>query len=473
MGTTARQEEADRTTAPLAHHHDAAPVDAPAVPASPRVRQVLGLQRTVGNAAVGRLMGRAPRRPGGSRPAAARRDLARHEDALRSAVTSRQGSERVLARSPAYRPNPTWAQVGRNNPAPTCTPFTGAFGYSPEGDAKWTLYASVLPGQVTARCHCTLVGAAYARYLSATGGTQTVLDDGNCISEGLAAEDAAHLDIERPKLAAWAAVRDDIVRRSMPAGTTDVDLDLLEAITGSVVVVGSRAATTQQVNQIEYRENTKAGGLLFGGGHTPGEPADSECGDDTRVMTASVHLHRTDDGSNPARMEVTETITFRYKLHDGFDFCPGNTLQMEIHPLTEPAEVTQQRLEYNQLLTDLSRLEASGMARDVCFDVDYHRAQPASAHTIPVTPPAPVPTGPVLSTSGTVVADLLHVRGGPGTAFPIVGRAAHGRSLTFDCFSHGESVRGDDAWCRIAGTSTWVSHAYITDSGSGSLPACP
>jgi hypothetical protein len=135
---------------------------------------------------------------------------------------------------------------------------------------------------------------------------------------------------------------------------------------------------------------------------------------------------------------------------------------------SEPREIIEQRLEYNQLLTDLSRLEASGMARDVCFNVRYHRTLPAVSHTVGI--PA---VGPQLAPGGVVTADVLHVRGGPGTAFPIVGRKSRGSALTFDCFSPGESVNGDANWCRISGTTHWVAHAYIADSGAGRLPQCP
>jgi hypothetical protein len=391
--------------------------------------QMLALQRTAGNAAVGRM----------------------------------------LQRVPAYKPNPSWSKPGRDNPKPTCTPFFGLFGQSTEAETKWTLYNSVLPGQVTARSGCSLVGDAYKKYLSATGGTSVHRDDGNCISEGLAKEDPAHEDIEKARLLAWKPIEDDFIKRGLPTGTTDVELDLNAAtLDGNLVVVpsGGLPARKLRVNDLTYGDNTKSGGLLIGGGHEPGDPdPDSECGEDTRDMTASVKLHRTDNGADPTKMTVTETFTFRYFVKDGFDFCPGNTLQMKID-LSEPWEVTKQRLEYNQLLTDLSRLEASGMARDVCFEVEYHRTLAAVTHTVGGLVPPP-------SASGTVVADKLHIRGGAGTGFPVVGSAAHGKKLSFDCFTHGESVGGDDVWLRVAGGSGWVSHAYIADSGSGSLSPGP
>lgn len=459
-------------------------------------QQVFAVQRAAGNAAVGQLLRGRERcldRCGcrgavgscgcGSGVAEPDDELElRGVSALRRAVLARQppgaksdattpaspAAARILHRSPAFRANPSWSQIGADNPAPCCTPFASVFGQSPEADAKWELYARVLPGKVVERCGCRLVGDAYARYLSAVGGTVTLADDGNCISEGLAQEADPHHPFEQARLTAWRAVEDDFIRRGLPAGTSDVELDLIEAERGRVTVVGAQAPAELEVDGITYADNTKSGGLLFGSGHDSGDPTDdSECGRDTRVMTASVQLHRTDDGSDPTRMTVSETFTFRYRLHDGFDFCPGNTTQMVIN-WSEPREIIEQRLEYNQLLTDLSRLEASGMARDVCFNVRYHRTLPAVSHTVGI--PA---VGPQLAPAGVVTADVLHVRGGPGTAFPIVGRKSRGSVLTFDCFSPGESVNGDANWCQISGTTHWVAHAFIADSGAGRLPGCP
>jgi len=79
-------------------------------------------------------------------------------------------------------------------------------------------------------------------------------------------------------------------------------------------------------------------------------------------------LRRTDDGSDPTAMTVSQTITFKYAIHDALDFCPGNTLQKD--------SFTIDRLEYNEMITVLSRLEASGLARDVEYNVAYHRDLP-------------------------------------------------------------------------------------------------
>ena len=98
----------------------------------------------------------------------------------------------------------------------------------------------------------------------------------------------------------------------------------------TVTVVGAQAPAELEVDGITYATH-EIGGLLVGRDTIPATPPTTECGRDTRVMTASVQLHRTDDGSDPTRMTVSETFTFRYRLHDGFDFCPGNTTQMVIN----------------------------------------------------------------------------------------------------------------------------------------------
>jgi hypothetical protein len=68
---------------------------------------------------------------------------------------------------------------------------------------------------------------------------------------------------------------------------------------------------------------------------------------------------------------VDQTIEFHYLTHGALDFCPGNTPKKSAG--TDPQDGCWGRYKYNTLLTDLNRLEASGMARDIGFDVRYHR----------------------------------------------------------------------------------------------------
>ena len=149
----------------------------------------------------------------------------------------------------------------------------------------------------------------------------------------------------------------------------EVEIDLIDAVDKSFVtpVDSTKPLSTRRADrEIEYGENNLAGGLLFGGGSATSRMTDdSEFGPDTRDLSGTIHLRRTDDGSNPSLMKVSQTITFKYAIHDALDFCPGNTLQK--------STFTVDRLEYNEMITVLSRLEASGLARDVEYTVAYHR----------------------------------------------------------------------------------------------------
>ncbi len=94
-------------------------------------------------------------------------------------------------------------------------------------------------------------------------------------------------------------------------------------------------------------------GLLAGGASSDGSPS-SDAGPDTREVSGEVELYREVDGlghTKGARMRTA----FDFDVKDAVDFCPGN-----------PGS------RFAQLLTvTLSRLEASGLAYDVPFEVKY------------------------------------------------------------------------------------------------------
>jgi len=198
--------------------------------------------------------------------------------------------------------------------------------------------------------------------------TFSLADNGNCVSEQLA-KSKAHDALETAVLDKWKAIEKAQIPRILSGGTRDAEIDLVEATEfGRIVPTDpSRSLTKQNVNKdITYRENKLAGGLLFGGAsHDEEKTDDSEFGPDTRRLAGTIKLRRFDNGSNPALMSVEETVTFKYSIHDALDFCPGNTIQK--------TDFSLEAFKYNEIITDFSRLEASGMARDVSFDVDYHR----------------------------------------------------------------------------------------------------
>jgi hypothetical protein len=133
---------------------------------------------------------------------------------------------------------------------------------------------------------------------------------------------------------------------------------------------------------VSYDKNSLAGGLLFGSASEDGRTPDSEFGPDTRRLSGTIKLHPL-GRPDPTTLDVEETLTFRYLTHDALDFCPGNT--------GKKPNNSWENIEYNRLLTDLSRLEASGMARDIGFDVRYHRTTKITRRLSVPAPPQPPP----------------------------------------------------------------------------------
>lgn len=300
--------------------------------------------------------------------------------------------QRDIVPVPACTVPNSWTAIGPNNPSPTCTPYDCLAGISPEGAANWRFYYSVVdvPQHLGDRCGCDAVRTGYDLFFRAqvprSRRSLRVSDDGNCISEQLA-KSKTHDRLEAAILAKWQARQDNFVPAALGLGSGgQVEIDLIDAVDKSFVtpVDSTKPLSARRVDrEIEYRENNLAGGLLFGGGSATGRLTDdSEFGPDTRDLSGTIRLRRTDDGSNPTSMTVSQTITFKYLMHDALDFCPGNTLQK--------SGFTMDRLEYNEMITVLSRLEASGLARDVEYTVSYHRETSFESH-IPVAAPTPVP----------------------------------------------------------------------------------
>lgn len=310
--------------------------------------------------------------------------------------------QRAIVPVPVHRPNPPWSTAGPNNPKPTCTPYSGFGGISPEGAVTWRTLFSIIdaPKILGERCGCNIVRTAYSLFMRAqvpsSGRTFLLPDNGNCVSEQLAKSDA-HDVLESLVMAKWQAIEKVKVPQILSSGVRDAEIDLIEATAAGKIVPNdpSRTLSAKEVDtMVTYVENTLAGGLLFGGASSDKRTTDdSEFGPDTRNLSGTIKLHRFDAGSDPSRMSVETTFTFKYDIHDSLDFCPGNTLQKD--------DFSVDRLMYNEMITDFSRLEASGMARDVGFDVSYHRTSTTTSE-IPLKPPTPTPTKVV-----TVPAEAL------------------------------------------------------------------
>jgi hypothetical protein len=275
---------------------------------------------------------------------------------------------------PEPKPNPPWSKKGINNPDYDCVPYPSSKDYH---DAKltWDMLAWQLPDKVTEKSgNCSLVGDAFAEYLEAKGTRHTYNDDGNCISKQLAEDVVAHegdnkfKGVEEGLLERWRRWEPGIIWYSLADKTREMEIDLIEALKGSIQPAVPGKLTEEEVsNALTYRKNTLAGGLLFGAGTADHIEADSEYGFDTRHVSGTIKIKRTDDGANPNFIDVEEVFTFNYRVHDALDFCPANTLKKD--------SSEEGSLVYNELLTSLSRLEATGMARDVEFTVSYHRTR--------------------------------------------------------------------------------------------------
>ncbi|QEC46962.1 hypothetical protein FSW04_04730 [Baekduia soli] len=337
------------------------PAQAPASGSALQAR-ALALQRTVGNRAVAALAhrGRAPQ----------------------ALLQRRRASPR-----PAPNPNPSWATKGLDNPEHDCKPFPP---YKDYHDAKltWDLYAAIVPDKLTERCHCDLVGEAYAKYLEAQRTSYAYPDTDNCISRQLAQDDITHdtdamtkrsdpraIGIEQVLIDRWRRREAGILWYSLTGATRSMEIDYVEATQGSIQPADRGQLTETEIsNDLTYVRNDLAGGLLFGSGTADHVTPDSEFGFDTRHVSGTIKITRTDDGSNPNFMDVDEVFTFYYRVHDALDFCPGNTLRKDDWDVDSIA--------YNTVLSDLSRLEATGMARDVEFTVNYHTTKTVKGWTV-------------------------------------------------------------------------------------------
>lgn len=329
----------------------------------PVATQLLALQRGAGNRAVGRLIARQARALAVQRCPGPACRCHEHDDEpderLRRRTLQRDllpilGGEVIDAarNMPSYQANPSWCKAGSDNPAPTCTPF-GAM----EARTRWTMMWEVVPAAIKDRCGCDAVAGAYRTYLLATGGTVESSDPKSCINAQLASEDKAHEKPEADAIAEALRKVPELAKARAPAPGATVSLPFVPALFGG--------SSNQRGVRITYRRNDKAGGLLFGGDSDDGTTPDSEYGPDLRLQSGNLVMRRTDDGSDPATVRVQARLDFHYDVNDALDFCPGNTLQ-------KPD--TLGNLDYNLVISTLSRLEASGMARDVKVVGHYDRS---------------------------------------------------------------------------------------------------
>jgi outer membrane protein OmpA-like peptidoglycan-associated protein len=334
-------------------------------------RSVLFLQRSAGNQAVAGLL-RDLARPA---PAATRKQVEPSSAMLGSTTTAtpsiqrcgpipcncspeqkeaRETADGAVQRMPDYKPNPTWSSKGTDQGPFACVPFGESL-----AKIRWLFWSEAFPSEAGSRCKgCGSVETVWDKYFEATSGKFNFKSPGDEIVKSLRNDDD-HVPIEDPILKRIETKVPTLAPRL--AGKTSAELSLDDAGLSDV-----------HAPNLVFNNNTRAGGQLFGG------VGSSEFGDDTRKLDGTIHLDRTPSGGG---IQVSGFVTFKYDHTDGVDFCPGNT--------GEAANAILQNA-----VTNVSRIEASGMARDVFVEAHYERVR----HLVPqrtFNPDDPVPPGPV------------------------------------------------------------------------------
>lgn len=258
---------------------------------------------------------------------------------------------------PAYAPNPTWSSRGPDQCADCCQPYSETM-----AQIKWSFWSSAFPAEAGSRSTCAEVGSVWNQYFTATGGNRTFderVTPASCVILSLKNDDD-HLPHEEPVLAAVQAALPRLTAGMQPGQSATRPL--------SAVVAAPRHPN------LEFNVNTRAGGSLLGG------IGDSERGVDTRSQDGTIELTTERDG---AAMAVRSSVNFVYDHVDGVDFCPGNTGERAPSAILPFA------------LRQVSKVEASGMARDVGLDVHYTRRRFNVPRAVPMPEPPSPPPDPV------------------------------------------------------------------------------
>jgi hypothetical protein len=338
---------------------------------SPRLdrAQVLAPQRAAGNAATVRLL--RQRGAIGLKPSesAARPEAESVGRALPRRIVQRVPSVGLPVFPPSYNPTAAraWTSIGRDEGGTDCTPFGEVSAYveweSVRDEIDFILEGGVyMASGYSHSLNCPDVHSAFHAYLTGTGRPNFYWhepdDSTGCVLQSLKNDRVHH-----------PAVEDPIMRRIQTG-----HLDELIAHAGTPVPLSTLGVSEDQLG-LDLAVNDQPYGLLFGG-VGDGIRWDSEYGPDLRKLTGTVTA--TIDPSAPFAACGTQYILrfdFDWYLKDALDFCPGNT-EYGFNDFVHD----------HGRLGDMSRLEASGMARDIKLEARYRRPR-----IVQVCRPAPPP----------------------------------------------------------------------------------
>jgi hypothetical protein len=290
-----------------------------------RAAHLAALQRTAGNAAVGRAL----RRPAGVQRAVLQRDALQPGDTAPQDDVDRAAGGR--ARSNVL--------FGRQ-----CQPYTNSWEAAYQRTrlrlevpqiVEWSISSPASPD----------AAAVWRRYLDGTGGTEThdgIADPSDRIAAAFAA-DERHAPAEDVILARIQALVPSLLPRLAGRSTVNLTLDEL-GIPDSV----RRVAPYYDSDAFTIAANL-AGGI-----------GTSDFGTDSRRIDGTVTLDKVVAPDNRLYCGVQVRAEFDWTIRDAIDFCPGNAGNPYLQEwLTIP----------------MSRLEATGLARDVGLLVRFRRVR--------------------------------------------------------------------------------------------------
>ena len=181
------------------------------------------------------------------------------------------------------------------------------------------------------------------------------------------------------------------------------------------------------------------------------------------VLIASDHYGNPDPGSTIGHWILCYGF-------DGANYLFMNPLGGRLQSIS-PATIIEMEREKGHLAVEINKVLA--------VDATSSPAPPKPA-PIPAPKPAPAPTphpAPGLihaSFSGRVQVIVANVRSGPGTGYPVVGRAIRGQALWFDGYIYGQPIfdrsvnRMDRRWYHCPSKRGWIASALVNGNAPGS-----
>jgi hypothetical protein len=218
----------------------------------------------------------------------------------------------------------------------------------------WASLAGTIPGGAAAVTRCPVVENVWKEYFQATSTPFPFSAPADCVGRAAGVDVGGKRDAEL----AVASILDDILlnlKRFLPRVPLNPWPGSGGAL-GRMVLPVEQAVTQQNLlhPDIDYVELANPAANLAGDTGRGGNGSDI-FGDDDRVMGGEVEIIVVD--RNPSTGYWTGRIHYGPRIHvkDTVDFCPGNMGPFPLPNVTIP----------------MSRLEATGLTRDVPITIDY------------------------------------------------------------------------------------------------------